>query len=214
MPVGGRHLFSGKARHENKGDAAPHQNIRDGIGVMSVDAHVEQRSVESLAPDRLERALQGGDRTHDGPSAFSEDRLDQSGNHRLVFDDEHPPAGAPDTRLSLTRLGPVGDIPVRLGWRTEEEGWHGNAVHNSLHGLLLRIERYPQIDPQPAIFEFDLRLSAEAMADFALDQAQAEAVPRRLADRRAAALDPIQDEAGPAAPFDRPGDFERSASRR
>src|SRR5215831_16262270 len=92
MPVGGRHLFSGKARHENKGDAAPHQNIRDGIGVMSVDAHVEQRSVESLAPDRLERALQGGDRTHDGPSAFSEDRLDQSGNHRLVFDDEHPPA--------------------------------------------------------------------------------------------------------------------------
>src|SRR5262249_57899667 len=97
---------------------------------------------------------------------------------------------------------------------TEEEGCHDNAVHNSLHGLLLRIERYPQIDSQPAIFEFDLRLSAEAVADFALDQAQAEAMPRRLADRRAAALHPLPSHAGPAAPFDPPGDFGRSAGRR
>src|SRR5262245_17702799 len=120
------------------------------------------------------------------------------------------------TRGSVARLGPPGgapDIWVRLGWGTEEGGWHDNAVYNSLHGLLLRIEWYPQIDPQPAVFEFDLRLSAEAVADFALDQSQAEAMARRLADPRAAALDPIQYEAGPAAPFDRPGDFERSAGR-
>src|SRR5262249_46660735 len=126
------------------------------------------------------------------------------------------PARGPATRLSLPRLGlpgPVADLRGRLGWGTEEEGWHDNAVHNSLHGLLLRIERHPQIDPQPAVFEFDLRLSADAVADFALDQGQAEAMPRRLADRRAAALDPVQYEAGPAAPFDRPGDFERSAGR-
>src|SRR5215472_6849381 len=93
-------------------------------------------------------------------------------------------------------------------------GWHDNAVHNSLHGLLLRIERYPQIEPQPAVFEFDLRLSAEAVADFALDQSQAETMPRRLANRRAAALDPVEYEALPAASFDRPGDFERSAGCR
>src|SRR5262249_45973579 len=77
-------------------------------------------------------------------------------------------------------------------------------------GLLLRIERYPQIDPQAAVFEFDLRLPAETMADFALDQGQAEAMPRRLADRRAAALDPVQHETVCAAPFDRPRDLERS----
>src|SRR5262245_11728624 len=214
MAVTGRQLFSGKARHENKGNAASHQNVRYGKGVMAVDARIEQRSVDLLALDRFECPLHGGDRTDDRPPGRAEDRLDQPGNHRLVFDHQ---ARAPDTRLSLARLGPPGgapDIPVRLGWGTEEEGCHDNAVHNSLHGLLLRIERYPQIDSQPAIFEFDLRLSAEAVADFALDQAQAEAMPRRLADRRAAALDPIQYEAGPAAPFDRPGDFERSAGRR
>src|SRR5262249_31533966 len=124
------------------------------------------------------------DWTHDRPSGRAEDRLDQSGNHRLVFDDQHPPARAPDTRLSVARLGPPGgapDIWVRLGWGTEEGGWHDNAVYNSLHGLLLRIEWYPQIDPQPAVFEFDLRLSAEAVADFALDQSQAEAMARPLA---------------------------------
>src|SRR5262249_62402232 len=65
----GRHLFSGKARDENKGNVALHQNVRHGKGVMAVDAHVEQRGVHSLALDRLERALQGGDRTHDGPTA-------------------------------------------------------------------------------------------------------------------------------------------------
>src|SRR5262249_12997130 len=102
----------------------------------------------------------------------------------------------------------------RLGWGTEEGGFHDNAVHNSLHGLLLRIERYPQIDPRPAVFEFDLRLSAEAVADFALDQSQAEAMARRLADPRAAASVPPQYGPGPAAPYDRPGDFERPAGRR
>src|SRR5215510_10548063 len=60
----------------------------------------------------------------------------------------------------------------------KRKGWHGNAVHNSLHGLLLRIERYPQIDPQPALFGFHLRLPAEAMADLAPEPCGAEAVPR------------------------------------
>src|SRR5262249_7659296 len=131
-----------------------------------------------------------------------------------VFDDQHPSARGPDTRLSMTRRGlPAGapSIRVSLGWGTGEGGWHGRAVHNSLHGLLSRIERDSQIDPQPAAFEFDLRLSAEAMADFALDQGQAEAMPRHLADQWASALDPVQDETVRAAPFDRPGDFERSA---
>jgi len=118
IAVARRHLFSGKAGDENKGNAARHQNIRHGKGVMAVDAHVEQRSVQSLALDRLERALQGGDRTDNGPFGLAEDRLDQSGNHRLIFDDQHPPARAHHTRLPMVRLGlpgPVADIPVRLG---------------------------------------------------------------------------------------------------
>src|SRR5262249_39884760 len=214
IAVAGRHLFSGKARDENKGNAARHQNVRHGKGVMAVDPHVEQRGVQSLAFDRRERPLQGRDRTDDRPPRCAENRLDQPGNHRLVFDDQHSPARATATRLSMALLGLpslAADIRLRLDWGTEEGGWHDNPLPLSLHCFLLRIERYPQIAPHPAVFAFDLRLSAEAMADFALDQGQAETMPRRLADRRAAALDPVQDEAGPAAPFDRPGDFERSA---
>src|SRR5262249_59697042 len=97
-----------------------------------------------------------------GPPGRVGDRLDRPGIHRPVCDDHPPPAHAPDTRLSMARLGPPGgapDIRVRLGWGTEERGWHDNAVHNSLHGLLLRIERDPQIDPPPAVSEFHLPLS-------------------------------------------------------
>src|SRR5262249_58643082 len=119
--------------------------------------------------DRAERPLQGCARTDDRPSGSAENRLDQSGDHRLVFDDQHSPGRAPNATPSNARPSPPRgkpDIRLRLFGGTEEEGWHHNAVHNSLHGLLLRIERYPQIDPQPAVFEFDLCLSAEAMADF------------------------------------------------
>src|SRR5262245_36388378 len=58
-----------------------------------------------------------------------------------------------------------------------------------------RIERDPQIDPQPVLLEFDPRLSSEPMADFAFDQVQSEAGPWRLAHRRSAALDPVQHQA-------------------
>src|SRR5262249_49103650 len=46
----GRHLFSGKTRDENKGNAAPHQNVRHGKGVMAVDAHVAQRCLGCSPP--------------------------------------------------------------------------------------------------------------------------------------------------------------------
>src|SRR5438045_1609049 len=67
--------------------------------------------------------------------------------------------------------------------------------------------------PQPALLEFDLRLSAKALADFALDQGQSKSVRRRLAERWPAALSPVQDEIGLAAFFDRPSDFQRSLVR-
>src|SRR5262245_60270512 len=92
----------------------------------------------------------------------------------------------------------------------EDESAHRNTS-NCLPGILFRTQRDSQIDPQPALVEFDPRLSAEAMAHLALDQSQAEAMPWRLPDRRPATLDPVQHQAVLAALLDRPGDFERSA---
>src|SRR5262249_55126755 len=153
IAVAGWHLFSGKARYENKGNAAPHQNV------------TRRPACLARRRPRLGEAC---------PAASP-----PSGSDFL---------GGPKRKVGMTM-----------------------PSYDSLHGLLLRIERYPQIDPQPAVFEFDLCLSAEAMADFALDQGQAEAMPRRLADPRPAALNPVEYEALPATSFDRPGDFERSA---
>src|SRR5262249_9697307 len=82
-----------------------------------------------------------------------------------------------------------------------------------LHGVLSRLERNSQINPQPARFELDPRLSAKAVADFAFDQIQAESLQRCLLDGRAAALDPVENEVLGAAVFDPPADFERSAGR-
>src|SRR5262249_31660791 len=103
------------------------QDIRHGIDVLAVDADVEQRGVQSLALDRLERPLQGRNRTGDGPSGIAENGLDQSGDHRFVFDDQHPPGRVADATPSNARRSlPSGepDVRVRLFWGTEGEGWH------------------------------------------------------------------------------------------
>ena len=114
IAVAGRHLSSGKTRDENKRNAAPHQNVRHGIDVTTVDADVEQRGVQSPALDGLERSFQGCDRTDDRPSGSAENRLDQSCDHRLVFDDQHPPGSLTlsSAQRSLARGGP--DVRVRL----------------------------------------------------------------------------------------------------
>src|SRR5262249_4719385 len=63
----------------------------------------------------------------------AENRLDQSCDHRLVFDDQHPPGSLPDATLSsaqrsLSRGGP--DVRGRLFLGTEEEGWQDKPSIN------------------------------------------------------------------------------------
>src|SRR5262245_65033657 len=111
--------------------------------------------------------------------ASPDDHLDQRGNHRLVFDGKHAPSRERATRLCglvQARLdlpaGTRGSL-ISMGWMGEQEGHRRPRFDPP--GALSRLQRDPEIDPQPVALEFDPRLSAEPMAHFALDQAQTEA---------------------------------------
>src|SRR5262249_3979397 len=91
-------------------------------------------------------------------------RLDQSGNHRLVFDDQHPPARAPDTRLSTARLGlpdPAAGIPIRLCWGAQGQSRDAKPAPTPPTGCHSPSNGNLQLNPSPpssnSIFAFPPR---------------------------------------------------------